>query len=87
MRRTFLPVARQSDKLTVQELGTEMLVYDCACHKIYYLSPSTSIVWKHCDGKSKKDDIARILSREMNVSDGRDELNEALGRLQRYHLI
>jgi hypothetical protein len=86
MGKSFLPPARPSEKLLIQELGDEMLVYDCSRHKVFYLNPSTSLVWKHCDGKTKRVDVERLLSEQMHLTGSR-ELKLALVRLEQCQLI
>lgn len=46
-----LPRNRTSD-LVVQELEEETLIYDLKSNKAFCLNETSSLVWKHCDGKT-----------------------------------
>lgn len=46
-----LPRAR-SQKLVVQELNGETLVYDLQKHKAYCLNRTASQLWRACDGRT-----------------------------------
>ena len=86
MATPFLPQARRTGDLVIQELGDETLVYDRARHKISYLDPTASLVWKYCDGKTKKVEVARLLNRKLQLG-GNTKLKLALHHLQQCHLI
>lgn len=85
-RSRTLPIAR-NNKLVVQELPDEMLIYDKERHKAYYLAPGTALVWKHCNGKTKFKDMADILENELKVSTADEEVKMALVNLKRWHLL
>ena len=61
--RMMLPVAR-AEKLQVQQLPDEMIVYDTACHKAHCLSPAAACVWRNCDGQRTAEDISVQLRKE-----------------------
>jgi hypothetical protein len=46
-----LPIARSAD-IVVQEFDEEILIYDLGTHKIHSLNQTSSIVYRHCDGKT-----------------------------------
>jgi len=54
-----LPRARR-DKLVIQELPDEVLVYDLERDQAHCLNQTAAMVWKHCDGES---DVAKIAGR------------------------
>ncbi len=58
------PLAR-TNRLIVEELPDEVLIYDLDRHKAHHLNRSASIVWKHCDGLATTNEIAEILGREL----------------------
>jgi hypothetical protein len=63
MKQTFshsLPRAR-SERLVVQELPGETLVYDLEAHKAFCLNETASAIWKACDGKTTVSATARRL--------------------------
>jgi hypothetical protein len=76
----MLPTARK-DKLTIQQLPDETLVFDHEHSKAHCLNPIASRVWKACDGRTSLAKLARRL-----------ELPEAavglaLEQLDRRHLL
>jgi len=54
-----LPKARR-DKLVIQELPDEVLIYDRERDKAHCLNQTAALVWQQCDGQS---DVATITSR------------------------
>lgn len=46
-----LPTARQ-DRLVVQELPDEILIYDLDRDKAHCLNPTAAFVWRQCDGRT-----------------------------------
>lgn len=58
------PTARR-DRLIVRELESETLVYDQARNEAHCLNHTAALVWKHCDGRTTVDEIARLLGDEL----------------------
>ena len=85
-RYSILPTARDEKTLVVQELADETVVYDQIRHTAHYLDRVTAFVWKHCDGKTKVGEVARLLS-DVDGSSGALEVRCAIGQLKKYHLI
>lgn len=54
------PKAR-TEKLVVQELPDEILVYDIKTNEAHCLNKTAAMVWKNCDGKTSVTDIAKLL--------------------------
>lgn len=81
-----LPLARK-DKLIIQELPDELLVYDLARHKAHCLNQVAAFVWKHCDGKTTVAQTARLLERELSRLVDDDVVWLALSQLRRFHLL
>jgi hypothetical protein len=46
-----IPAAR-SDRLVVQNLADEVLVYDLERHKAHCLNQTAAAVWRNCDGRT-----------------------------------
>lgn len=61
------PRARQSD-LVVQNVGSELLVYDSRCARAILLSELCLQVWKLCDGLTEVPDICSRLPDEVDES-------------------
>lgn len=75
-----LPIAR-SESVVVQELENETLIYDFEIDKAFCLNATSTIVYRHCDGKSSFED----LNRQYKYSD--DLIFLALSELQKLNLI
>jgi hypothetical protein len=60
------PKARR-DKLVVQELPDEVLVYDLERDKAHCLNQTAVLVWKNCDGQSDAAKIARRLGEQLKT--------------------
>ena len=60
------PKARR-DKLVVQELPDEVLVYDLERDKAHCLNQTAALVWKNCDGQSDAAKIAARLGEEFKT--------------------
>ena len=59
-----LPKARRN-KLVIQELPDEVLVYDQERDKAHCLNQTAALVWKQCDGQTDVPTIAARLKDEM----------------------
>lgn len=51
------PIARK-ERLVVQEMPNEVLVYDLDSNKAHCLNQTAAFVWKNCDGSKSVADIA-----------------------------
>lgn len=56
-----LPKARV-ERLVVEELGDEVLVYDLDSDEAHCLSPTAALVWRHCDGGTSAGSVAPLLA-------------------------
>jgi Coenzyme PQQ synthesis protein D (PqqD) len=84
--RQPLPKARE-DRLLVENLADEVLVYDGKRHKAHCLNQTAAIVWKHCDGQTAVPEIARRVQHELKTPVGEDVVWLALDALGRNHLL
>jgi hypothetical protein len=80
------PRARE-DRLVVQELPEEMLVYDLDRHKAHCLNRTAALVWRHCDGQTTVAELATLLRKELKVPVDEAVVWLALERLGRAHLL
>jgi len=80
------PHAR-TEKLVVQELSDETLVYDLDSHKAHCLNKTASLVWQHCDGKTSVTELTRILSRGSNLPRDEQIVELALQQLDKAKLL
>lgn len=75
-----LPAA-QNRAVAVQEFDKEILIYDFDINKAYCLNETSSVVYRHCDGKTSFDE----LNRRYNYTD--DLIYFALEELQKSNLV
>lgn len=82
----MLPKKRE-DKLVVEELSDETLVYDLISHKAHCLNELASVIWKHCDGKTSPRDLASAASRALATSTSRKVVTATLAQLEHANLL
>src|SRR5689334_16091424 len=80
------PRAR-SHNLLVSEVKGETLVYDEDVHKAHTLSPTTALIWRHCDGQKTVPELATMVNGELGMSLDEDGVWLALSRLERAKLL
>jgi hypothetical protein len=81
-----LPLMR-TERLIIDELVDEVLVYDLDRHKAHCLNKTAALIWKHCDGRTTPTDIARRLQNELQVPYKEDHVWLALCQLGRINLL
>ena len=81
-----LPTARV-EKLVVQEMENETLVYDLESDKAHHLNKTMSVVWQKCDGETSFDEVAKTLSKELDADIENDFVLLALQELEKSNLI
>ena len=84
--RQVAPHARE-ERLVIQELPDELLVYDLDNHKAHCLNQTAAFIWKHCDGKTTVSEIAARLSEELNAPGDEEVIWLALDQLDKFHLL
>jgi hypothetical protein len=82
------PPIKRDDELDVCELpDNEMLVYDRQQRVTHHLAPETALIWERCDGSNKRSDLERIVRSELNVTEAKATVREAISRLDRLNLL
>ncbi len=81
-----VPHARE-ERLVVEEMPDEVLVYDLDRHKAHCLNHTAALVWKHCDGQTPVQDIALILRDELNTPVDEEVVWFSLEQLSRARLL
>jgi hypothetical protein len=56
------PKSLKRDQLVVEELGTELMIYDQKRNQAFCLNQKAAFVWQHCDGKTSVTEIAAKLA-------------------------
>jgi hypothetical protein len=80
------PQARR-ERLVVQELPDELLIYDQERDKAHCLNQSAALVWKHCDGKTSIAEISRMVSTQLKSGVDERAVWFAISQLTRDHLL
>ena len=80
------PRARKDD-LLIQDLPEETLVYDVVRHRAHCLNRTAALVWRHCDGKTSVEKLARVVAAEGDLPADEDVVWLALAHLSKAHLL
>jgi Coenzyme PQQ synthesis protein D (PqqD) len=86
MSESFKPLARK-DRLVINELPEEIVVYDLESHKAHCLNRTAALVWKRCDGRTAPAKIARLLREELKAPISEDLVWYALEQLGKDKLL
>ena len=81
-----LPLARR-ERLLVEELPDEVLVYDLDRNKAHCLNQTAALIWNHCDGQTSVEDMAIILQQDSQERVNQDVVWFGLDQLQKARLI
>lgn len=89
MNRTALSTVPQKREhsLVIDELPDELLIYDLDRHKAHCLNQTAALIWQNCDGKSNVAQIARRLTKKLQVPFSEDLVWLALSQLEKLHLL
>jgi hypothetical protein len=82
----LLPPARE-DKLIVETMADETLVYDLRRHRAHYLNPAAALVWRCCRERRSVAETAALLRAELGVAEADPLVWMALTRLERARLL
>lgn len=82
----MVPHARH-DRLVVQELGDETVIYDEQRNHIHRLNQTAALVWRHCDGQRTANDLAVAVQAELGSPVTEEMVWLALDRLEKEHLL
>ncbi len=81
-----LPRARH-ERLLVEELADETLVYDLDHNKAHCLNQSAALIWQHCDGKVTIKELASILERKLKTPVDERAIWHGLNQLAKFRLL
>jgi len=89
MKRTNLgPFPKQrNERLVIDELPDEILVYDLDRHKAHCLNGTAAMVWRRCDGKTPPTEIARRLKSDLDQPFNEELVWLAVSQLEKVHLL
>jgi Coenzyme PQQ synthesis protein D (PqqD) len=77
----------RNDELVVQDLPDEVLIYDLKSHKAHCLNTTAAFIWKHCDGQTTADEIAKMMQQEWQTPVTEDAVWFALNKLSKAELL
>lgn len=58
------PLRKDSSGLVQKEMAGELLLFDSTRKQAFCLNSSAAFVWRHADGKTSADELARLLAEE-----------------------
>ncbi|MGE3807264.1 MAG: PqqD family protein [Gemmataceae bacterium] len=80
------PQSRRED-VVVRELAEETLIYIPETHQAHCLNRSAALVWRHCDGKTSRAELARLLASELKIEANVRLVDVALHDLEEAKLL
>jgi hypothetical protein len=63
------PLARSDERLVVEELENELLVYDLDNDRAHCLSTPAAAVWRRCDGETTVEDLGEQLDMDADTTE------------------
>jgi hypothetical protein len=87
MTQEGFPLARKQGLLR-ETVGEETVVFDRSSQKAYRLNRPAAIVWRNADGRTSVDELARILQRELELTQPAQQVVEiALQKVESLGLL
>jgi hypothetical protein len=83
---SYQPMARK-EKLVIEQMANEVLVYDLERHKAHCLNLTAAVVWQHCNGKNNIAKITHLVSRDFQTTVSEDIVLLALNQLDKFNLL
>jgi hypothetical protein len=84
-----VPYPKQAASTHVEQLGSELCIYNWQRKEVHALNPTAARVWQQCDGQTSLTQIAAMLQTELHVPDA--EAKElawlTLAQLEKAHLL
>jgi hypothetical protein len=84
-----MPYPKQAASIHVEQLGSELCIYNWQRKEVHALNPTAARVWQQCDGQTSLTQIAAMLQTELHVPDA--EAKElawlTLAQLEKAHLL
>jgi hypothetical protein len=78
---------KRKQRLVIDELPDEVLVYDLDRHRAHCLNRTAALVWQQCDGKSTPAEIANRIERKLQAPCQEELVWLALRQLDRLQLL
>jgi hypothetical protein len=87
MKSTWQPRKLQGDRVSIQRIEAETLVYDELTHRAWCLNLSSACVWQLCDGRRTLDEIRAAAGMELGSAVTEDLLLLAMAELEEKGLL
>ena len=87
MEPAIQPRNIQGDRITIQEVGLETLVYDERSHRAWCLNRSAACIWRLSDGRSTVAEIAARAAAELGLPIGSELVLLTLAELREKDLL
>ena len=81
-----LPRARR-ERLLIQTLPDELLIYDLDSHRAHCLNQTAALIWQSCDGKRTVKEMARFVEKESGQPVSESLIWFGLNQLSRFKLL
>ena len=78
---------RKQESVSIQQVGTETLVYDEHRHKAFCLNESSSVIWLLADGECTIAEISAVASIQLKAPISEDLVRFAIEELRKDELI
>jgi len=82
----MVPQARH-ERIVVQQMGDETVIYDEQRNHIHRLNRTAALVWRNCDGRRTAADLALVVQNEIGSPVTEEMVWLALDRLEKGHLL
>jgi hypothetical protein len=83
---TNKPISRKAN-IVVQDLETEVLIYDLTINKAFCLNQTAGLVYQLCDGRRTVAEISDLMSKELKTLVSEDFVWLALDGLKKDNLL
>jgi hypothetical protein len=81
------PKSLRREQLIIEELGTELMIYDQKRNQAFCLNQKAAFVWRHCDGKTTLAEIAAKLAQALDEPTDEEIVQFALQNLSHDGLL
>jgi hypothetical protein len=82
-----MPPRRVNELISVQQIGTETLIYDERRHRAFCLNESSSVVWQLADGERTVAQISAAASAQIKTPVSEDLVMFAIAELRKDGLV
>jgi hypothetical protein len=85
MQKT-IPIAKK-DELVIQELDSELLIYDLQTNKVFSLNETSALVWQLSNGERTISEIAQIVGQNLGIKVSEEFVWLALEQMKKQNLL